>query len=692
VGDQNGDARLQGEFAAEAQEIIEAFSRALLDADASLKEGQAPLPETVNEAFRATHTLKGLSSLFGQGQVSGLAHNLEEILDGVRMGRLALSANVLDVLFDAVDLLGVLVTEPDAVDLLQLEGFERRLAGLLAPEPEPIDLGAALQRLNVNPELLGTLTEYEEHRLHENVQQGRQLFLVHGEFDVITIDAELEELRTRLKSLGEVITCLPSDDEAGEDRIGLDLMLATSVGGGEVRRVAESLGSRATELGQEPGTSTPVPSAGSRPTDTAPTPTPQGRPAAPSLESPRESLRSASQTVRVNIDKLDRLMNTVGELTLVRNELRELLKELQREAAVDPGLPRRFVREMRTFQRRLDEMQRGILEVRMVPLSQVFEKLARVVRRLSREFEKQISFYVSGGETEIDKLIVEELSDPLMHIIRNSIDHGVEDPITRAAAGKPSEGMVALRAFPRGNHVVIEVEDDGAGIDPDLILHKAIERGFLTPEAAVEMTRREILNLIFLPGFTTRNEVGEISGRGVGMDVVKHNLANLSGLIDVHSELGLGTRFTLTLPITLAIIRSLIVAISDQTYAIPLSTVLEIFPIRRAHVSTIEGREVVTLRGATLPLLRLEPVFGLAPRIVPADEEAGREYIVVVGMAQHRVGLVVNELAGQQDIVIKSLGKSLSGVPGIAGATELGGRRTVLVLDIASLVDEFTSG
>jgi two-component system chemotaxis sensor kinase CheA len=252
--------------------------------------------------------------------------------------------------------------------------------------------------------------------------------------------------------------------------------------------------------------------------------------------------------------------------------------------------------------------------------------------------------------------------------------------------------MVALRAFPRGNHVVIEIEDDGAGIDPEDILGQALARGFITPDAADEMTRREVLNLIFMPGFTTRREVGRISGRGVGMDVVKTNLAHLSGLIDVYSEPGKGTRFTLTLPITLAIIRALIVRLADQIYGIPLSTVLEIFPIRRAHVSTIEGREVVTLRGATLPLLRLEPIFGLEPLVQPAIEDSSHEYIVVVGMAQHRVGLVVNFLAGQQDIVIKSLGKSLSDVPGIAGATELGGRRTVLVLDIASLVDEFISG
>lgn len=681
--DSSGDARLQGDFSAEAQEIVEALSRALLDADAALKRIQTPHPDTVNEAFRATHTLKGLSSLFGRPDVAELSHELEEVLDAVRMGRLDFSMQALDVLFDAVDLLGRLISDAPP-DPPEVQAFRRRLAGLVKPAAAPVDVTEALSRLNLNPELLSTLTEYEEHRLQENLVQGRRLYLVHGAFDVTTIDAELERLRGQLKSLGEVITCLPSDQEVGDDRIGLDLMLATGVAAGEVSQVVEALGSRAEELGHQPPPSTPIP-------QDAPTPVPVGRTQAPREEAPRDGAATGGQTVRVNIGKLDRLMNTVGELTLVRNELREIQRAVT-SGEVDSSLPRQFARLMRTFGRRLDEAQRGILEVRMVPLSQVFDKLARVVRRLSREFDKQIAFYVSGGETEIDKLIVEELSDPLMHIIRNCIDHGVEDPITRTAVGKPAEGMVALRAFPRGNHVVIEVEDDGAGIDPDRLLYRAVQRGFLTPEVGSEMSRRELLNLIFTPGFSTRDEVGPISGRGVGMDVVKTNLSHLSGLIDVHSEPGHGTRFTLTLPITLAIIRALLVQIADQIYAIPLSTVLEIFPIRRAHVSTIEGREVVTLRGATLPLLRLEPVFDLTPRALPADEEHAREYVVVVGMAQHRVGLVVNDLVGQQDIVIKSLGKSLSGVPGVAGATELGGRRTVLVLDIASLVDEFTTG
>jgi len=677
----------QGEFDAEAQETIEAFGRTLLELEAQQKAGGAPHPDSINEAFRVMHTLKGISSLFGKQDIAELSHELEEILDGIRMGRQPLDGIALDLLFDAVELLTGLVSGEVEDHSTGMTSFRERLLQRAAGAAPDEFLAPATGEIGLSPDLLQTLTEYEEHRLQENLQQGRRLYLIHGDFDVTTIDSELEELRNRLKALGEVITCLPSDEEVGEDRIGLDLMLATGVDAANVDQVAESVGSRASEIGSDPGAFR------SQTQPEAPDPTTQV------TEPGRESIRSLSQTVRVNIEKLDRLMNTVGELTLVRSELMEVLREVTHEE-VNPDTPRRFVRQMRTFHRRLDDLQRGILEVRMVPLNQVFDKLARVVRKLSRDFDKQIAFYVSGGDTELDKLIVEELSDPLMHIMRNCIDHGVESAIDRAAKGKPPEGMVALRAYPRGNHVVIEAEDDGAGIDPEMILASALERGFVDAEEAAEMSRREILNLIFMPGFTTRAEAGATSGRGVGMDVVKTNLLRLSGLIDVISEPGMGTRFTLTLPITLAIIRALLVGVADATYAVPLSTVLEIYPIGRGHVSTIEGREVVTLRGATLPLLRLEPLFGLETAPSPAVESAGaesdpsdgREYVVVVGMAQHRVGLVVNELAGQQDIVIKSLGKAFSGVPGIAGATELGGRRTVLVLDIAALVDEFITG
>jgi two-component system chemotaxis sensor kinase CheA len=665
-----GKGALQREFSAEAQELVEAFSRALFELEAGGREGPRR-PDQINEAFRAMHTLKGLSSMLGRGDVGQLAHDLEEVLDGMRLGKVNPTGEVMDALFDAAEVLGQLALGAGAAEgesATAVEGIRQRV--------REVGRGRArldrslLQEAGLSAEVLQSLTEYEEHRLLENLSRGRPLVMVHGEFDLADIDGQLEALRVALKAQGEVISCLPSERVVADDHIGLDLLVAPATTAAEVTAVAAEHGATVESL-----------------VDPARLPASVEVTAAPVAVAPASSgeaalPRVAQQTVRVNIEKLDRLMNTAGELAGIKNALLEVGRELA-TGTVGPETPRRYQRTMRLLQRRLDELQHGILEVRMVPLAQVFEKLARVVRKLSQEAGKQISFYVSGGETELDKLIVEELADPLMHIIRNAIDHGIEDAETRRLAGKPAEGIVALRAFARGAHVVIEVEDDGAGIDPERLRTSAVESGFVLAEAATALTRRELLDLIFLPGFTTRKQAGALSGRGVGMDVVKVNLTRLSGIIDVFSEPGQGTRFALTLPITLAILRALIVELGGQQFAVPLSSVLEIFTVTPGDVTAIEDREVVTLREATLPLLRLEATFGL-----PRPAATGREYVVVVGLAQHRVGIAVRRLAGQQDIVLKSLGRSLSGLAGIAGATEVGEHRVLLVLDVAALVEE----
>jgi two-component system chemotaxis sensor kinase CheA len=289
---------------------------------------------------------------------------------------------------------------------------------------------------------------------------------------------------------------------------------------------------------------------------------------------------------------------------------------------------------------------------------------------------------VSGGDVELDKLIVEELSDPLMHLLRNALDHGVETPDRRIAQGKDARGIIRLKAQQLGNQVQIEVGDDGAGMDEGRIKQVAIERGLVSREATDEMERRDLLNLVFQPGFSTRKDVSELSGRGVGLDVVKTNLARLSGLIDIDSRRGEGTRFQLTLPLTLAIIRALVVGVADRTFAVPLNSVTEIVSVKPSELRTIERREVLDVRGQTLPFVRLSRIFGLQE--VPVE----RHFVVVIGLAQERLGLAVDALLGQEDIVTKPLGGRLRGVPGIAGATELGDRRAVLVLDVAALVEE----
>ncbi|MEO8797010.1 MAG: chemotaxis protein CheA, partial [Polyangiaceae bacterium] len=344
-----------------------------------------------------------------------------------------------------------------------------------------------------------------------------------------------------------------------------------------------------------------------------------------------------------------------------------------------------------SFERHLATMQSGILEVRMVPLGQAFDKLARIVRQISREHDKEVHLVVTGAETEIDKLIVEELSDPLMHMIRNAIDHGIETREERQSVGKPAVGTIALNAFQKGNQVVIEVEDDGRGMDPERLIASGVKKGILTNEQANDITLRETLNLVFIPGFSTKDEANEVSGRGVGMDVVKTNIAKLGGVVDISSEVGIGTKMTVTLPITLAIISVLGVEVAGRAFAIPLTSVEEAIVFNERDVRVIENREVMTQRGQTLPICRLARFFEL--EAASGDEAVFRkQFVVIASVGSRRLGLVVERLVGQQDIVIKALGRSLANVRGFAGATELGDQRVGLVLDVASLVEEVLSG
>ena len=413
-----------------------------------------------------------------------------------------------------------------------------------------------------------------------------------------------------------------------------------------------------------------------------------GRRGAQSSDEPGKvsSLRSVSQTVRVDIKKLDVLMNIVGELVLSKSNLGRISDLLKLQAGFT-GLAVDLFKETRQLERKLDELQSGVMEVRLVQVRQVFDKLSRVVRKISRDAGKDISFEIAGADTELDKLIIEELSDPLMHLIRNCIDHGVETPAEREAKGKPGQGTIAVSAYQKGNHVIIEIRDDGAGLDTEKICSIAMEKNLVDPYKIGELSERDIHNFIFLPGFSTKDEVSEISGRGVGMDVVKTNIANLSGMIDVFSKKNEGTLFTITLPITLAIIKALIIESGQNIFAIPLNGVIEILTIDREDILTIERREVIQLRDQTVPLTRLADLF----RIDADEEDRSRYFTVIVGLAQNKLGIIVDKMLNQQDIVIKPLGRALNKINGFAGATDLGNQETILVLDIGALIEEALS-
>ncbi len=700
------------EFLSEAQEIIETLSRTLLDLEAGQREGRALDPELLNSAFRAAHTLKGASGMFGVQRMSFVAHRMEDGLDALRMGRVSYDPLLEDLLFEGIEILGDIVREVAKTgDLDAGSGQEERIQALgskitarlaqpvSAPSEDPLD------DLDLEPTLRQVLTEYEEHRLRENARRGARLCRVRASFELMTFDADLSELSSRLKKVGEVISTLPSGEASSDTRIDFDLIVGTDGSLEEVRAAAGDLAvevlpiARRGELeagGAEGLARAPAPvpapvQVGAR--SVRPEPDDAGvQAAAGTVEALRAtetvaSLRSVSRTVRVDIERLDALMNLVGELVLSRASLQHLVDRVRGIAALSE-VGTEMQKEMRGLERKLEELQQGVLDVRMVPLTQLFDKLSRLVRKLSRSLSKEITFEVRGGETELDKLIIEDLADPLMHLIRNAIDHGIESPQERLSAGKPRQGTVRLRAYQEGNHVVIEVSDDGAGMSEAAIVDKALERGLVTPAEIHDLSTRDIYGLVFLPGFSTARSVTDLSGRGVGLDVVRHNVAALSGIIDVHSEPGHGTTFTLTLPITLAILQALVVRAATEVFALPLSGVLEILRLSASDIRRMQGQPVIDLRGSTLPLVRLARLFELDEAELPD----GRFHVAVVGLAQSRVALALDGLLGQQDVVIKSLGEHLTDVPGIAGATDLGDQRTTLVLDVARIIEEVLEG
>jgi two-component system chemotaxis sensor kinase CheA len=348
------------------------------------------------------------------------------------------------------------------------------------------------------------------------------------------------------------------------------------------------------------------------------------------------------------------------------------------------GIAIELAKAAKGLERKLNELQKSVMEIRMTPVGQLFEKMSRIVRKISREQGKMVELRIFGADTELDKVIIEEISDPLMHIIRNSVDHGIETPEERISGGKDEKGIIRLSSCQKGNHVVIEVNDDGRGIDVEKVRRKAAEVGHIRSGEC--LSDKETLELLFLPGLSTAEQVSEISGRGVGMDVVKNNIEALSGMVDIESEKGRGTRVVITLPITLAIIKALLITAAGRSYAVPITSVQETLCLESRDIITVERKEVMQLRDMTLPLLRLSRFFGTDNGETTLD----CHYVIVVGLAEKRVGIVVDDLLGQQDIVIKPLGDTLKGIKGISGAADLGDRRTILVLDVGSIISEAT--
>ena len=663
------DDRAREEFTSEAEELLDTLSRDLVEFES---QGANVRPEVVNKIFREVHSLKGLAGMLGFAEISELSHNLEDMLDRLRMGKIEINRDLIDLLYDAVDSLNRLViaiNDPSLGGLVDITGLTRRIHQTISAQQQK-KADDPFADLTLDEQTKKSLTEYEEHRLLENVRSGKYILSIEQTFDFSDFDEKLRALTQSLNAAGEVISTLPALDTSGGSGIAFRLLYGSTLDVAAAAMLAPE--AKVSSLRRvEPAAAVAAPAV----RDVAPV--------ADVAAEEEVSLRSVSQTVRVDIGKLDHVMNIVGELIVEKTQLEALTRSV--EAQASRMLAHELTKISRNLDRKLNELQKSVIETRMVPVGQIYSKLSRTVRKVARELGKELELVLRGEDTELDKMMVEELTDPLMHIIRNAIDHGIEPADERRSLGKPAAGRVTLLAYQQGNSVVLDVTDDGRGIDPEMIRKVAVKRGLVGDKEVVDEQRA--LELMFTPGFSTASSVSEISGRGVGLDVVKKNIQELKGTIDVTSVIGQGTTFRIMLPITLAIIQALVVEAGGEHFAIPLTSVEESLRIYSKHIRTVERKEVFTLRDFTLPLLRLADAFNLADG---CDHGPDTKWFVVVTRSGEKVaGILVDALVRQQEVVIKSIGERLKTIPGIAGATEVGEGEIVLVVDVGSLIDHF---
>jgi two-component system chemotaxis sensor kinase CheA len=636
------------EFIAETEDLLFESQQLILEIQDTY---QTTLnPDTINALFRSMHTLKGLSGLFGNQGITNLSHSLESLLDDIRLGKIDVTDDVVNFLFKNLDVLRSAVDGIKENKEQDLTGHIEEIKSFRSSIKESVS-GPNIKGL-IDDSIIKVLSEYEEHRLKSNIKDGKSIYLLKAIFELSTFDTSLEELTKKIKSEGELISTLPTSADVPDGSIGFSLMFASN---NRLNELKKEIGNDIEVLVQSKQT----------------VPHPQKR--------QEPSIKSATTTVRVDIDKLDRILNTIGELTLAKDAVKRIGLEMAEIHRYSP-----FISDVhkisQTLERKLAELQDEVLEIRMVPIGQIFSRLAQVIRRYSREIGKEINLSLYGEDTELDKSLAEEIVDPLMHLVRNSIDHGIESSEERTTKGKKEHGSIVLRAFQRGSHVVIEVIDDGKGIDVEKLKKKAIEKGLFESDADIE--ERDIIDLIFTPGFSTKDAVSEISGRGVGLDVVKEKLSMVGGYTEVNTKKDEGTTFTLTLPITLAIIKSLIIRVGTHKFALPLTAISETVEIEHKDIQTIEWKDVYYIRGEMLPIMSIGKIFNIE------TAQSEKSFAVVVGLGTRKLGLLADELLSQQEIVIKSLGDYFKGLSGFAGAAEIGKHEVILVLDVESLIEK----
>ena len=629
------------DFLIEAFELIEQIDHDLVELEANPED-----LELLNRIFRVAHTVKGSSSFLNFDVLTELTHHMEDVLNKARKGELKITPDIMDVVLESVDMMkGLLESIRDngsdaaaGIDIKNICASLTQISEGEAPSAAPEAPAAA--------------------PVPEPVKEPEPAAPAEEAAPEVS-DAELSKL---------------SDSEVEAE---IERLLKVRKAEDQARRASKGIAPKSPEEIAPAASAAPTPAA--RP---APSREKEADKKVPAASSSSSSAVAQEQTIRVEVKRLDHLMNLIGELVLGKNRLLKIYDDVEERYEGE-----KFLEELNQVVSSLSlvttDIQLAVMKTRMLPIAKVFNKFPRMIRDLSRELGKQIDLEISGEETELDKSIVEEIGDPLVHIIRNSCDHGIEDPETRKAMGKPEKGLVQLKAYNEGNHIVVEIVDDGKGLDADMLKAKSIEKGIITEREADAMSEKEAFGLIFKPGFSTAAKVTNVSGRGVGMDVVKTNIEKLNGIIDIESEVGKGTVMKLKIPLTLAIIQSLLVGTQEEFYAIPLASVLETVRVPIDDIYTIDGKNVLRLRDEVLSLVRLSDVFGVNKVFDGGDQT----YVVIIGVAEAKLGIIVDTLVGQEEIVIKSMGDYLQNIPGIAGATIRGDGRVTLIIDVGAMME-----
>jgi two-component system, chemotaxis family, sensor kinase CheA len=694
----------------------------LLDQDIVLLEKEGTRPELLQEIFRAAHTLKGSSAAIGHRKMAALTHSMENVLDHLRHGRGGCGTDLIDALLQSLDGLRllreeVLTLEDCGFDPSELvswltsiaSGMEAPRGGGKAVAASKSDASPASATFSANGDsAMAAATSLVESSSPVVPTRGsREMWATSAASSVdaagaqevtVRIDEESPLPAARIfqalleaASFGEVISSIPSVDAIESEQVGRQvvILLRLTGDGEELYRTLKTLPDVVDVAidGFDPARApaSPVPSVVSEPEsrddaqlEAAPVRTP---------EQPRESKKVAparsnglAKTIRIDVARLDDLMNLVGELVIDRTRLASLGTTLQ--SKYDDDTVGDLGETSRHIERIVDELQEAIMKARMLPVEALFNRLPRVVRDLAQKSGKKVDFLMEGEETELDRSVIEELHDPLIHLLRNAVDHGIESPDARALAGKREVGTVRLSAMHQENRIVIRAEDDGGGIDPERVRQTAVKKGILSAEAAAHLSDREALELIFAPGFSTKETVSDVSGRGVGTDIVRTNIEKLNGSVNVESVVGKGTCFTLELPLTVAIMDALMVGVGDQVLAIPLVSVVETLRVKKSEILSINRRQAIQLRDSVLPLIRLDEALAMPS----PGGDAERVFVVAVKVGTNQVGLVVDTLLGELQVVIKSLGRQVGSIVGVTGATILGDGRVALIIDVPSLI------